>query len=235
MKILKWFLGGIFAASMILIILTSAIEIALYSDFSFYEKEYKKFGVKDAVDMEMEDIMDVTRGMMGYLKDQREELQIETTVGGHKVNFFNEREISHMEDVKNLFMGGLFIRKICIIAALICAALLLLTAKSKCLMMLARSLQAGVGIFFLAGVILAVVISTNFSQAFIIFHKIFFNNDLWLLDPDTDRLINILPEGFFVDTAVRIGTVFGILILIILLVAIILEHVIMKRKNRRYL
>ena len=29
------------------------------------------------------------------------------------------------------------------------------------------------------------------------FHKLFFNNDLWLLDYETDLMIRILPEEFF--------------------------------------
>ena len=37
------------------------------------------------------------------------------------------------------------------------------------------------------------------------FHHIFFNNDLWMLNPDTDLLINIVPEPFFMDTAARIA------------------------------
>lgn len=44
-----------------------------------------------------------------------------------------------------------------------------------------------------------------FDRIFILFHETLFDNDLWLLDPVTDDLINILPEGFFADTALRIA------------------------------
>ncbi|WP_418921800.1 TIGR01906 family membrane protein [Clostridium aestuarii] len=37
----------------------------------------------------------------------------------------------------------------------------------------------------------------NFDKSFTFFHKIFFNNDYWLLDPKTDPIINILPQEFF--------------------------------------
>ena len=56
------------------------------------------------------------------------------------------------------------------------------------------------------------IISTDFSKYFIVFHKIFFNNDLWVLDPRTDMLINIVPEGFFFDTAARIALVFAVIV-----------------------
>jgi len=35
-----------------------------------------------------------------------------------------------------------------------------------------------------------------FDKLFINFHLILFRNDLWLLNPETDRLIVLLPEDF---------------------------------------
>ena len=55
----------------------------------------------------------------------------------------------------------------------------------------------------------------DFTQGFTAFHHIFFDNDLWILDPRTDLLINIVPEPFFVDTAARIGLLFGGSVLIL--------------------
>lgn len=37
----------------------------------------------------------------------------------------------------------------------------------------------------------------NFDKSFTIFHKIFFNNDYWLLNPKTDPVIKIMPQKFF--------------------------------------
>ena len=37
----------------------------------------------------------------------------------------------------------------------------------------------------------------NFSKAFVIFHKIFFNNDYWIFDEKTDPIIKVLPEEVF--------------------------------------
>ena len=55
---------------------------------------------------------------------------------------------------------------------------------------------------------LALLAYTNFTKYFTLFHKIFFDNDLWILNPKTDMLINLLPEGFFSDMAVRILLIF---------------------------
>ena len=71
------------------------------------------------------------------------------------------------------------------------------------------------GLFFALIAALAAIISTDFTKYFVIFHHIFFDNDLWILDPRTDLLINIVPEGFFMDTAARIGGLFAGSVLVI--------------------
>lgn len=46
--------------------------------------------------------------------------------------------------------------------------------------------------------------SIDFNTAFVIFHKIFFRNDDWLFDPNTDPIITLLPEVFFLQCALVI-------------------------------
>ena len=129
-------------------------------------------------------------------------------------------EIAHMEDVRGLFLGGLWLRRIGLKFTLAFAALLYFWKRGRKdrSAYLARavpgSLCAGTGVFFAACLALAAVISTDFSRYFVVFHHIFFDNDLWILDPDTDMLINIVPEAFFMDTALRIAIVFAIFVTI---------------------
>jgi len=44
----------------------------------------------------------------------------------------------------------------------------------------------------------------DFSKAFVIFHKIFFNNDYWIFDEKTDPIIKVLPEELFMINALVI-------------------------------
>ena len=41
----------------------------------------------------------------------------------------------------------------------------------------------------------------DFDGLFIAFHRVFFTNDLWILDPRTDLLIQLMPEAFFAEYA----------------------------------
>ena len=130
-------------------------------------------------------------------------------MGGEEREFFNAREIAHMEDVQVLFLKAMSLRRICLSICILCLALLLIT-KAPVRRVLPPSICIGTGLFFGITAVLAGIISSNFSKYFVIFHHIFFDNDLWILDPATDMLINIVPEGFFMDTAARIGLLFVI-------------------------
>ena len=148
-------------------------------------------------------------------------------MGGEQREFFNEREIAHMEDVQVLFLKALSIRRVCLVLG---AGLLILMAATKARMgrVLPPSLCMGTGLFFALITVLGLIISTDFTKYFIMFHHIFFSNDLWILDPATDMLINIVPEGFFMDTAARIALLFGSLSLILFGVCLLLTI-----RNRR--
>lgn len=215
MKVLYFVLGIIFSISVIIVLLISSAEAALYWSPEYFEKEYDKYDVTASVNMEMDDLLYVTDVMMDYLRDDREDLQVVTTVDGEQRPFFSQRELAHMIDVKNLFLGGLALRRACLLIA-VAAAGLLYFLKGKLSSILPRAMCVGAGLFFSGVCLLAVVVSTNFTKYFTIFHEIFFDNDLWLLNPNVDLLINIVPEPFFVDTAARIATIFGGGVLLIL-------------------
>lgn len=208
MKIFCNFLGVLCAFCLMFILLVTSVEAVVYWTPGYFEKEYTKYNVAAAVDMEMDDLLDVTDEMMAYLKGKREDLHVPTIVGGEEREFFNEREIAHMEDVQGLFLGAIFLRRLClgIIAASI---ILLILAKSDIKHLLPKMICIGTGLFFFLIAALSLIISTDFTKYFIIFHKIFFDNDLWILDPSTDLLINIVPEPFFMDTAFRIAGTFA--------------------------
>ncbi len=45
----------------------------------------------------------------------------------------------------------------------------------------------------------------DFDTLFVIFHKAFFNNDMWIFDRATDPVIDILPEAYFMRCAFLLG------------------------------
>ena len=157
--------------------------------------------------MKMEDVMHVTEEMMGYLRGNRADLVVNTIVDGEEREFFNDREKAHMVDVKNLFIGGLWIRRIAFLVFVLSIAFLI-RSKTDWKKILPKSFLIGLGVFIGITAGAGLLFMSDFNKYFFWFHEIFFSNDLWLLNPETDLLIRMLPEGFFLDMVARIGIIF---------------------------
>ncbi|KIR02364.1 Integral membrane protein [Lachnospiraceae bacterium TWA4] len=195
--------------SFLIVLLLTSVQVAVYSDRGFFEKEYEKYQVLDDVHMTMDDLMQVTDKLLGYMIGDKDDLVIETTISGQTREFFNEREKMHMVDVRDLFIKGYWMRNILAIFVLIGVVILR--------RQIVKIFLATTGITVIISVILGLIISRDFYSAFILFHKILFTqNDFWLLNPETDLLINIVPEGFFMDMALRIGLIFGVSLLVLI-------------------
>lgn len=224
----KWLhplLCVVISVVLIFVCLITSFEIAAYSDYGFYQKEYEKHNVLKYLDMEMEDVMDVTVYMMSYLRGGEEVLSIEKKIEGKVQDFFNEQDRFHMEEVQVLFLGGLALRRGACIILLICSVILFAT-KENAHKMLAGIFQKTLGAFCIVVAFLGTAIAVNFSKCFDIFHEIFFDNDLWIFDARTDFMIRMLPEGFFFDMVIRIGIIF-----IIMLVLLLVGSVFLKKKE----
>jgi integral membrane protein (TIGR01906 family) len=64
-----------------------------------------------------------------------------------------------------------------------------------------------------------------FDQAFILFHEIFFPGGNYLFDPRTDRLVQLFPQQFWVDSTIGVGAV-------VIAVAVLVALVGRRRRTR---
>lgn len=226
---LQWLAGVILAFAVIAAVLITSFEIAMYADFSVYQKEYEKYDVLSELNMTMDDVMYVTHEMMAYLRGGRDTLSVMTTVEGKEQDFFNEQDRFHMGEVRDLFIGGLNIRMGSCIAAVLCLVFLLAT-RADIRKVIPRSYQAALGVSAAAAAIIGIAAVIDFNTVFVQFHHIFFDNDQWIFDPATDYMIRMLPEGLFYDFVMRIGGIF-LGILAILLAASLIPGYLRKKKE----
>lgn len=229
MKVLHRMTGIIAGVATIVFLLITAFEIAAYSDYGWYEKAYEKYEVLDDLEMDMSHVMEVTKEMMAYLRGNRDDLVVQTVVDGEQREFFNEREKAHMVDVQNLFLGGLWLRRGTILL-IVLTIIFLVKTKADWKKLLPQSFLIGTASFIGITAGAGALFLSDFNQYFTLFHEIFFDNDLWLLDPNTDLLIRMLPEGFFLDMVVRIGIIFLVLMSILLIISIAM---LLKQSNKK--
>ena len=197
------FLSIICALSLVLFLLISSFGMVAFYDMDFFRYEFEKNGADTATGYSLDKLEEEAQLLVDYmiLDEADEEFQNST--------FFNEREKLHMNDVKEIVQKAINLRRICIaliVISLGCAAALRID--KKFFIKIFTVFFAGFGGLFYFIVAAGAV---NFNKAFTIFHEIFFNNDLWLFDPNESLMINMLPEVFFIDAFIRIGIIFSVL------------------------
>lgn len=182
---------------------------------NFYVKSYEKNGVVDISNRTLEELDTITEDLFIYIKDKGDEKVLKP--------YFNDMEIEHMKDVKELFRKGYILKYLSLIISIIA---LFFSIKNKKWL-----IEEGVfkGIFIWWGLMALLFLFTlfDFNKYFTYFHLIFFDNDLWLLDPNTDLLIQMLPEEFFISIFRRIVLFFSLSLAIIQ----IISYIIMKKEE----
>ena len=190
-----------------ILLLFACIELISFN-LPFYRDEYRKLNRPAVIGISENDLMQVTQGLLQYLKDQRKDLVIQANIKGVIRKVFNEKEMQHMADVKVLFTKGYIFRNIILGIFIALLILLWVLARNRTLQLFARSLFWTCIAFLLGIIMLILLLNSDFTKYFEQFHYLFFSNDLWQLDPRTDVLIQIVPEEFFTDISFRIISIY---------------------------
>ena len=136
-----------------------------------------------------------------YLDDSTTDFQTVYVKDGVEYAAFTEREQQHMADVQKLFRLcqriGQWGTAVCMVGLIS----LFIDHDNNALRYFRRGIW---GVLALAS-IAAVWALIDFDSIFVLFHKVAFTNDLWLLDPRTSMLIRLMPTNFFVEWVVLIG------------------------------
>jgi len=195
-------------------IIATVIDVVSF-DRSFYENEYRKNDTVSYTGMSAEDNLRATDTLLDYLQDKRQDIVCIAEVSGVEREVFNERETLHMVDVKALYQNAIRVRNGCVIAAVILLVLSVLIGKKSFFSVLRSGWKNGILLTGAVIVFIAIWALADFDQFWTNFHYLFFDNDLWLLDPNTSIMINLFPGTFFFDLVIRIiAWVVGIHVLI---------------------
>ena len=229
MKFLKWTVSVLFVISLLIIMLFTAVDIAAVKDKGFYRKQYVQNGTYDFIDIEEDELMRVTDVLLDYMTGKADSLYVEAEYNGGVSDFFDDIEKAHMLDVRNLFVAGINIRRVCIALAVVCL-IALKALKVDMKLLLSKAYIFVTAAATVLGGITAFAISRNFTAAFYLFHEVLFTNDMWLLDIYVSKLVNMVPEPFFISLTIRIGVLFAAAVLALFAVSLII--VLRKRKTQ---
>jgi integral membrane protein (TIGR01906 family) len=138
--------------------------------------------------------------LIDYFNLKSDTAQIEVVKGSQKFELFNSRELIHLEDVRNLIQRDYWVQRGAFVLMVICALVLFFGFRSGWRVSV-KGLFWGGAITLVLMAVLAFWALFGFEQFFILFHLASFSNDYWMLNPATDYLIRLFPEGFFYDAA----------------------------------
>lgn len=209
MTIIKKLLLFLVVIALPLFILMTSIRVFLST--IWLEFEYKCLNLPpDPYGMTTSQRIDYSKKTMGFLMGWSSLEELKRTAHDDGEIFFNDREISHLIDVKILI-------QIMIISWVLIGSFLVGMRfafwRWKMQKDFWRSIKTGG--WAAVGLLIAIIISVvvNFDALFTKFHEVFFTGETWLFYT-SDSLIRMFPMEFFANYFIAVGvcaTLLGIL------------------------
>jgi integral membrane protein (TIGR01906 family) len=200
---MRKFLCGLFCAagSALLIIALLILSVDMFAvNQGFFTSEYSRLGTAGNLGMSSEELNTVTKNLLDYTIGSRDSLDMKAVINGTEREVFDQREKYHMVDVKALYLNAKSFMIYSFIGAAALFILAFIIKGWKAFRTLCRSFLGVSGVFLIIVVALGIYAALDFTNFWISFHHVFFpGNDLWQLDPNTEVLINMVPEQFFSD------------------------------------
>lgn len=206
-------LGVMLALGLAVAILTLILD-GMGSSAGLMQSTMETHAPTAATGLPAEQYAPVAQMIAGYLSGKTDEFQYTfTREDGSENVCFNTVEQTHMADCRALFVLD---RKVLLIALAVCcfsaAGLTALRTEKRLAL---RGFLAGIGGIILMAAALLMWGLIDFDSLFVLFHRLSFTNNLWLLNPETDLLIRLMPTSFFISCAALAGgTWLGILCLL---------------------
>jgi len=196
-RVTRW----LFILSLPLLFLSVAVATAV--NFApLYSYGFERYEISQRTGIDSEQLEVAAAGLRGYFNSDEVLISVTIIRDGLPFTLFNEREVIHLKDVKDLFRLDYLLAGITLLYGLGYTAYGLAKAEKRRLagaalwgggLTLGLMLLAGAGILF------------GFDSLFWQFHEIAFSNDFWLLDPNTDYLVMLFPNGFWYDATAFIA------------------------------
>jgi integral membrane protein (TIGR01906 family) len=169
------------------------------NEVRLYHYSFAKYDAEAATGISRSQLDAAADRLVRYFNNDEETIRILVQQDSRRVPLFNERETSHLTDVKNLFRTVFRVQEASLAFALVFVVAVFIWAADASLRVLARILLRASLLTLGLLALFAVLALVGFDELFLRFHLVAFTNDLWKLDPGTDHLIQMFPRDFWFD------------------------------------
>ncbi len=195
-----------FVVALPLLMVTSSVRW-LAGDTGYLQRGIRAHDAPERTGLHTDELDRAVQEIVDYFENDAPVLRIVVTVDGREEALFDDRETAHMQDVKALMRVVFRVQEASLVAVMSYVALVVLWASEVSVRRLAQLALGGIAAGLLAVGVIAGFAVTGFDRAWTAFHEIAFRNDLWQLDPDTDRLIQMFPEPFWQEATYLAGAI----------------------------
>lgn len=193
---------------------------ALVTDRDLILKGFRDNQVAQTTGLDDPQLQRVADAFVAYFQAPPGQLQMQVVAFGQSRPLFNDREVTHMEDVQAVVQ--LFLRLQLIAAAVVVVRVLSALTIERSTLAIGRDMLISTALMVLLVVLVGVLSLVDFEALWTRFHQIAFRNDLWLLDPRTDYLIMLFPEPFWFTATLRMAALVGLQTLGLIVVGLLL-------------
>ena len=195
-----------------------------------YSYAFDRYNGEEATGLSRADLDSTGVALREYFNNDEPTFFHTVTANGLTTSVLNARETRHMEDVKQLIT---WVNQLQIASVMFCVAygiIFFCWSREGNLRELAGQMLAGLLLGFVIVGAIGVAAIVAFDAAWEQFHVILFPSGFWLLNPRTDRLIQMFPEEFWRDATFMLG---ALCLLEAALVAAIAGIYLLSTKNER--
>ena len=125
----------------------------------------------------------------------------------------SDTERGHMVDVSDV------VRKALVVLAIAVGALIVTFATNRGEAWPWRAVAVGSGVLIVTGAVVGIAVVFAFDAAFLLFHRVFFAQGNFTFDPDTQRLVQLLPAQFWTESATAVIATALVLAVVVTVVA----------------
>jgi integral membrane protein (TIGR01906 family) len=187
------------------VVLVAASLNALFYDPDFYLRGQLQWAIGRTTEYTADQLRPVNRGIVEFFKWPSLSLPVALQDEGASRDVFNDREVGHMNDVRDIVRSIGRLENLALTVGL-AAILGRFAARGPVAWRWAAArLAAGAGVTLAVVLVMGALTMVDFEQLFLTFHVLSFDNDLWQLDPRRDNLIRFFPFEFWYDATVTVA------------------------------